>query len=312
LAEKFAGIALGTRVPIGEHFEAFLSEQDVREKTLDDHRRALDALRKHHQIVSEVDRKAASAFVRERLLPSLKPATINRRLNTYRQYWDWLKDRGYIPEERANPWLRQSVKAKKGDELKRRAFTEEEAAAFLNALGKNANKYPDDLPAAMLLAVTGMRAEEAASLDGRNVKFDGDTAWVTIEEGKTDAASRRIPITEELVVRELRRRIRANGYVFPDLGGEAKQNSRGNAFKKRAARVLDKINDSPEIVANHSWRNRATDMLERGGNDRYICDYYVGHSQKSIGLNTYVSEMNREKLMAAARCMYLPEGFETD
>lgn len=47
--------------------------------------------------------------------------------------------------------------------------------------------------------------------------------------------------------------------------------------------------------------NRAIDMLVRGVNDRHISDYFVGHSHKGTGLMVSVSQMNREKLLSAAR-----------
>jgi integrase len=47
---------------------------------------------------------------------------------------------------------------------KRRPFTEDEASAFMEAVGQIAKTHPADLPVIMLLAVTGARLEEMASL----------------------------------------------------------------------------------------------------------------------------------------------------
>ena len=315
LAERFAGVAFGTKTPIQDHFEDFLRSRDVKEKTEGDHRRALSDLLRRHTIVEEIDRKAASSFVTDFLQKAkgLKAPTVNRRLNTYRQYWEWMVKRGHLPESRKNPWEGQWVKIKQKEVLERRAFTEQEGADFLRKLGERHNQYPDDQPIAMLQAVTGMRVEEAANLKGDSIEIDRQgIAWVTIEEGKTAAAARTIPVVDHAVVSELRKR-QSDGYVFQRVGGKARENSRGDAFKKRASRVLDKINDSPEIVANHSWRYRAIKLLELADNsERYICDYFVGHAQKGESLTRYFTEGNRAKLVVAARAVTLPKGWFGD
>lgn len=305
LAEKFAGIALGKSVRISDHFDAFLADIDVAEKTFNDHKRAIAQLIKYHQTVEEIGRKEASAFTREVLRASLKPATINRRLTTYISYWNWLTDRGLIPEGKANPWYRQSIQPKEGDVQERRAFTEEEGAALLDMAAGRSNKFPDDYTVAALMAVTGMRVGECMELRCRDVTFDGDVAVIAIPKGKTDAAARTIPVVEPSVVAELRER--AGGeFVFNHVGQKTNQNGRGGAYKKRVMRLVDKIDDDPELVANHSWRFRAIKLLELGGTERHIADYFVGHKQQGEGLGRYYKGGNIPKLLKAAKLITLP------
>lgn len=305
LAERFANVALGLTVGIEEHFEAFLSEADVAEKTMGDHRRAIRDLTKHFTNVGDIDRKEASRFARE-TLGGLAPATVNRRLTTYRGYWQWLANRGFIPENRSNPWDRQSLKVKDRDQQDRRPFTEEEGAELLAMLAQRSNQYPDDLAATMLMAVTGMRVNEVTTLEAHNVSFKDNVAWVTVEQGKTKAAKRTIPVVAAAVITELKKRV-GSGYVFNRLGDASNQNGRGNAYKKRVGRLVDKIDPDPLLVANHSWRYRAVKLLGDGGIDRHIADYFVGHAQKGEGLRRYYKGNFQQHVLEAARLITIPK-----
>ncbi|TPW26358.1 tyrosine-type recombinase/integrase [Pararhizobium mangrovi] len=309
-ADKFGKVALTDSIEIDEHFEEWLADHDVSEKTTSDHRRAMRDLKERFDIPDEVDRRAASDFVRHVLRQRLAPASINRRLTTYRCYWQWMVDRGYLPDNQRNPWERQSVKPREGDEQKRRAFTEEEAGALLASLAKQTHKYPDDLAIAELMAVTGMRVGEVASLTVDDLEFTDEAVWITIPEGKTEAAARSVPVVNKTVASRLKERAqgRGEGYVFQAINGASKENGRESAYKKRVARALDKINDVPEIVANHSWRYRAVKLIEIGGDiERHIADYFVGHKQQGQGLGRYYTGPNPPKLLRAARKVTLPK-----
>jgi integrase len=305
LADRFAGIALGTTIRIMEHFDAFLAETDVAEKTFNDHKRAIAQLTKRHLSVEEIGRKEASLFVREVLCASLKPATVNRRLSTYRGYWDWLAKRGYVAEGKSNPWDRQSVKVKEADQQDRRAFTEDEGARLLSMTAERADKFPDDYTVTALMAVTGMRIGELTALKSKSVSFEDNAAWITVEKGKTGSAARTIPIVEASLVAELKRRM-AEEYVFNHVGDQINQNGRGSAYKKRVTRLVDLIDEDPSLVANHSWRNRAVKLLELGGANRHIADYFVGHVQQGEGLRRYFKDGNLPKLLKAAKLITLP------
>jgi integrase len=303
--KQFHDAATGKRTPLKEYLEKHLADLNIEDKSKAERRSAFDQLEARYNFLEDIDRRTASDFLDDVLRPGKAPATVNKKIMAYIGYWKWLRKKGYLPLDFHNPWTEQSQRPKRGDELQRRAFTEEEAGTFMKIAASSSYKYPDDLSVALVMAVTGMRLEEVCSLDQEDVSIQEQVTWLDIKEGKTDAAARRVPVVEPEVIAELRQRHNgASGPLFPTLT-ETKYGDRSPAISKRLNRHLRNISKDPALVAGHSWRHRARSLMEHGGIVPWVCDWFIGHARPGEGLSRY-SKPSDDQLVEAAKAVSLP------
>jgi integrase len=187
---------------------------------------------------------------------------------------------------------------------RRRPFTEQEAILFLAAL------RGVDRDVVQLLAVTGLRLEEAASLLVGDVEDTEDATWIRITAGKTAAARRRIPVVVAEVRSMLRERCSASsdGAVFHELPAD-RNGDRSRALTKRLGWALrEKLHIADRsLVAAHGWRHRARTKLEAASISPWTADFFLGHMRYGEGLSRY-SKPSDEQLVKAARAVPLPAG----
>jgi len=130
---------------------------------------------------------------RDRRLQSVSAASVRREwnilsaaINIAIKEWEWLS---------VNPMM--SVKRPVSPPSRERIFTDTEIELLCHTLGYDANKKPQTVTArvgaAMLFAIeTGMRAGEIVALKWSDV----DKTVVQVRQGKTDAATRRVPLSK--------------------------------------------------------------------------------------------------------------------
>jgi|GEM_PF-6615392 len=310
-AERFYKLATEAWTEIKPLIEPWLASRKVAEKTKDMDRSTLHLLLRHHKIAQDVDRKAAARFVENVLLPDRSEATVRRMLSGLSRFWTWMQDRGELPADHRNPWSRQAPPKPRngngGGGDGRRPFTEEEASAFLSAIMTTAKKHPADPVVVMLMAVTGARLEEIAGLARSDVMMGDDVAWLTIREGKTEAAKRRIPVVAPTVLDALRPRLDGDPSlpVFPELG-EGRYGKLSQALSKRLGRLLRQSVKDPSLVAAHSWRHRARTLAERAGIQPWVADAFFGHKRPGEGLGRYSQGPSEAQLLDVATAIPLP------
>jgi integrase len=304
--KQFHDAATGKRTPLKEYLEKHLTETGIKEKSKDERRRAFDELLAHHKTIEEIDRRKASTFLDDVLRPGKAKATVNKKISAYSMYWQWMIDKGILPEDHRNPWLRQMKKPKIGEEQPRRPFTEDEAREFFVEVLKSADRFPGDLVISKIMAATGMRLEEVCSMAKEDVTLKGDIAWIYVPEGKTMSSVRKVPVIDPWTVGEINARLSAEPeYIFEGLSAN-KYDSFGPAVSKRLGRRLRKVTDDPELVAGHSWRHTVSTQLEHGGVDRSTADWFVGHKRPGESLGRYSKGPSDEQLLEAARSITFP------
>jgi site-specific recombinase XerD len=226
VAAAFLKIAKGEATRLGDVIETWLAEQAgaITEQTVSHHRVAVRALftwAGQGVLVEDVNRKMAGDFVSHLLKPEsgLSPKTVKRYLSSLSSLWSWLEARGQGAQD--NPWLRQGVakKAKRGQAAAaRKQWTD---AALVKVLrGSYTPQYTVTLHDLVKLAlVTGARIEELCALQTVDVHHRaGDGWWITIGEGKTEAAVREVPIHDSAAhVIERRRKSSTDGFLFHEL-----------------------------------------------------------------------------------------------
>ncbi len=307
-AERFHSIATGETIPLTHYMETWLSDTRVGEKTKDEYRAAFKDLAAEFQTVEEVSRRKASEFVRNKLSPGRAQDTVQKKLSAYSGHWKWLELNGYIPDDRRSPW--DGLKPRKANEeaLGRRAFTEPEASAVLAKALERHSKFPDDFHVVQLLAVTGLRLEEAARLRIRDCSDQGHAVWLHIREAKTKAGIRRVPVVCKTVMDMLRVRLEDREdeeYVFGNLVSKV-YNKRSHTLSQRLGRSLRLVVKDESVVASHSWRHRARTLLEQGDINPWVSDWIMGHSRPGEGLNRYSKGPSDEQLLAAMKWVVLP------
>ncbi|MBK5935535.1 DUF6538 domain-containing protein [Halorhodospira halophila] len=163
--------ATGRAVDLAHLSEQWLASLSCVSKTITMHRQSLGLLLEHHRTAETINRRSASHFVDQILSADRAPATVKRMISTYRTFWNWMLDHGYLSESTKNPWERQgpSGRTSKGNNgssgrSKRRGYSEDEGAQLLAIVDADRIKHPADPLAVRLLAVTGMRIEEVCSL----------------------------------------------------------------------------------------------------------------------------------------------------
>lgn len=302
-AKLFADLAFDNVKLIAPLADAWLAEAGYPEKGTYQHRRALALLYTRHTAVSEIDRRSAGAFVMEVLAPGRAPGTVNRLLSTYSRLWRWMMRRGHVE---ANHWLEQGVVAGRtggvaGRTGKRRPFTESEGAQFLAALAGV------DKDVAMVAAVTGARLEEITALKPTDVTITDKVVWISVTEGKTASAARRIPVTVPTVMEMLAKRKAADKpRMFHELvadrfGDYGPGVSRRVGHRLRAIGLID-----PALVADHSWRHRARTLMEHAGIVPWVADAVLGHARPGEGLSRYSAGPSEEQRIEAVKAITLP------
>ena len=134
--------------------------------------------------ISNVDKKLAGDYIT--LINSAKnpaPATLRNLKSDLSSLFGWAEGRGYIEH---NPIQNIKISNKSKSKKKRKPWSNEYIIAFLSHEKITMN----DFSATAIALFTGMRIEEICQLKGKDI----EEGCIKIEEGKTNASSRKIPI----------------------------------------------------------------------------------------------------------------------
>jgi integrase len=169
------------------------------------------------------------------------------------------------------------------------------------------DKHPADGLVVMIMAVTGARLEEACGLLGGDVALHGMAVWLTIREGKTAAASRRIPVISPTVVDAIRLRLPTTPDLplFPEYPSD-RYHKRSKPVSQRLGRLLRKSVKDERVVAAHGWRHRGRDLAEKNGIEPWVADWFFGHARPGEGLGRYSRGPSMADLLRVAKAIPLP------
>lgn len=137
----------------------------------------------------------------------IKPATVNRELATLRVLLNYFIRKDVIIK---NPVSR--VKFIKDDDEHTRVVSSDEERLYLMACSQPLQDV------ATIMVDTGMRPSEVCCLEWKNVNLE--KGFVFVQQGKTKAARRKIPLTDRTHRVFSARRTNAEGvFVFPGMRG---------------------------------------------------------------------------------------------
>lgn len=335
--------ALHGREEVTAHLEAHLAalrkngivEKSVKEREgLIKSFAAWAAVQKPALTLDRIDRRKAGQYVSEEL-DALHPKTLSKHLMALRGYWVHLAARGVVnlppQEQRLSgwPWNAQQIRAKatraeRGSRNDReRPFSEEEVKTLLFSVFPEAmaKEHEDQIRDAFRISLlSGMRMAEVLRLWVDDVKEAGDGAGLVfdIQEGKTDAAARPVPVHPDLletVHRRLKDPKGANkqpgAWLFHELEGER---DAADTFGKRFRRyrlalgVDDKREGKRRSLINfHSARRWFATAAERAGQREAIIKDVLGHEpdEKNV-TRRYIARSSGAQMRACVESVKLP------
>jgi len=284
--------------------------------------------------LDRIDRKQAGKYVAEKL-DDLHPKTQSKHLMALRGYWVQLAARGLVelplqePRGSGWPWNAQQIRNKptraerESRNDKERPFTEAEVRALLYAPypeGMTAEHEAQIRDAIRMSLLSGMRMAEVLKLWVDDVKEGGEGAGLVfdIQEGKTDAAARPVPVHPDLTEVVNRRLKDKDGndkpggtWLFHEL---AREGNPGDVFGKRFRRyrialgVDDKRDGKRRSLVNfHSARRWFATTAERAGQQEAVIKDVIGHEpdEKNV-TRRYIAMSSGAQMRACVEAVKLP------
>lgn len=266
-----------------------------------------------------ITRKVAGAYVTATIDP-MHQKTAETHLSSLRSYWSFLHARGHIAggDDKGGPWAGQRIKAvgkraERGSKDEERPFTEAEVKALLYSPfpSRVGAEFETQIADALRISLlTGMRLEEIVTLWVEEV-HDG---VFDIQQGKTDAAARRVPIHPDLAAL-VERRKKDKGpkdWLFHELEGERDS---GDIFGKRFRRyrLAVGVDDKKEgrrrsLVNFHSARHWFARTASFAGQSDKVIGSVIGHrpDKKDITFGVYIRETSEDQRRACVEAVQLP------
>jgi len=318
--KAFRDIASGAATPVTFHGEEWLNGAGLRGKPIG--ARTVALRRTHLRDFAEwlssqgepgtlegVTRKVAGRYAD--FLSARSTSVAMARVTALRAYWIWLEMRGHVPEETRNPWAGLGPKVRAGGAgvagEKERAFTRLEVALLLNKAP--AQEVLRDFILAG--ALSGMRREELGRLRVRDC-LDG---VFVVRSGKTEAASRRVPIHPALasIVERLAGGKSPDAWLF-DLPGEGRRYGErteaiGKAFMRhRRVCGLQDGEARRSLLNFHSLRRFFVTEAINAGQPTHLVSRVVGHAEgrKGMTMGTYWARPSDDVLRPIVEAVRIP------
>ncbi len=337
--------ALHGHEPVDAHLDAYLDLAQLAPKTRNERRGLVGLLAKWAAAqrpkaltLDRMDRRQAGRYVSE-VIDKLHPATQTKHLTALRGYWKYLAARGLIelppgePRGSGWPWNDQQLenrgkRVERGSQAaKERAFTDDEIRALLygpDPEGMRADHIPAIRDALRISLLSGMRMAEVLTLWVEEVREEpegaerpGEAGLVfDIQQGKTEAAARRVPVHPDLVELVKRRTAGKDGkaWLFHEL---ARERDPGDTFGKRFHRFrkllgVDDVRPGQRrsLVNFHSARRWFVTTARHAGQPKETVADVVGHvpDEKDVTFGVYTSGASSAQMRACVEAVQLPAG----
>jgi integrase len=146
-----------------------------------------------------------------------------------------------------------------------------------------------------LALVTGARLDELCALKTSDAHKREDGWWLTIREGKTEAAVRDIPVHDS-AAHMLRRRCESSrGFIFEGLAPGGPDKKRSWNVSKAFGHYTRKLDLGDKRQTFHSLRKTFTEVMEEAEVPESTTKLLIGHARKSLTYGLY-SKGERVKL----------------
>ena len=275
-----------------EHVETWLAEESDRlaGQTIAQHNTVLRSFLSwagEGVLIEDVDQRKAGEYVSHLRRPTseLSRQTAKRYISSLSAYWKWLKARGFA---KLNPWLGQELgkKQARGTAKARQQWSDDALVKVLS--GTYTPRYTQVLHDLVRLAlVTGARLDELCALRPEDVQKRDDGWWLTIREGKTEAAVRDIPVHDSVVHVLIRRKREGQKYLFEGLVPGGPDNKRSWNTSKAFGHYTRSLNLGEERRVFHSLRATFIEVMEAAEVPESTTKLIVGHARQSMTYDHY-------------------------
>lgn len=271
------------------------------QKTIDQMHRDVKKMADHFISLGAIQpqpfKKWADGLVKE----GATAATMTRLSKSCNSFWRYLQDEGTVPIEQPAPFtgsFKLATKRATANKVNRQAFTAEELSKVYEAA-----KAKGDTPLADLIALgayTGARIEELCLLTLETSK-DG---VFTIEDAKTDADNRQVPVHPKLKALVARlRESSQDGFLVPSTA-EGKYGVRSDPLSKRFGHLKTALQFGRGHVF-HSIRKTVATQLEQAGVAEGVAADVLGHEKKTMSYGLYSAGSSmKDKLKAVSKVAY--------
>jgi integrase len=214
------------------------------------------------------------------------PGTAARVVEFFGGVWTWAEKRGLV----SGPNPAHGVEKHRG-EAKDRVLSPAEMAALGKVLGKRAIDCPAATAALRLIALTGLRREEACALRWREIDYVA--SCLRLEVTKTGRSIRPIGQTALQFLSTLPRR--DGEWVFPN------RNASGSADLKKTISAIFDAAGLADARAHDLRRSFASIAAGEGYGDATIAEL-LGHARRGVTARHYIRRPDAA-LTAAASCV---------
>ena len=186
-----------------------------------------------------------------------------------------------------NPFAKVSISVKKKPGERRRGYSDDEAAAVLQAAEKEESAHRRWVP--LLCAYTGARVSEVSQLRKQDV-VERQGIWciqLTPEAGslKNASSERVIPLHPRIVDAGFLKFLdkREAGPIFSEVPPDRFGVRGGNMTKLVSRWVRDELHIAdPRVAPSHAWRHRFKTFCRRYGVSPDIGDALTGHTARTV------------------------------
>lgn len=211
----------------------------------------------------------------------LSDATINRHTATLQSLWTWAYERDYC--EGYNPFSGFHTRLTEGKNVSGyQQWDDHEIAKLFDPPPKR-----NELTELMLVAMfTGMRLDEIASLTWADLRTEQGVTYFNVEDAKTPAGNRRVPLHPRLDWLKERSKSKQTGRIWPQFNPEGPGKKPGADAGKEFSRHKQARGFTDRRKVFHSFRNNVVGQLEEAGVPVTEIAQLVGH-EKPFTLKKY-------------------------
>ena len=268
--------------PFNHFASEFIKATYTNAKTAGDAQRSIDLFTAHCPTLEYVSARAVMKWIDGEIRSQ---SSVSKTKTFLSKYWKYLQQRDYVSRDH-KPFtdieLPKTLKARQP----REAYTDDEVAPILEQLHLNQDKA---LTAITTLAMyTGARISELAGLRVDNVVTVDGITCLQIEESKTNAGNRTVPVHPE--IQELIPTLitdSTDGYLVSGVKSKGGKDRRADVLGKRYGRLVRNDCKLPSTKVFHCFRNTVATRLESAGVPENIAADIVGHDKATMTYGLY-------------------------
>ena len=268
--------------PFNHFASEFIKATYTNAKTAGDAQRSIDLFTAHCPTLESVSARAVMKWIDGEIRSQ---SSVSKTKTFLSKYWKYLQQRDYVSRDH-KPFTDIELPKTLKPRQQREAYTDDEVALILERLDL---KEDNALTAITTLAMyTGARISELAGLHVDNVvTVDGITCF-KIEESKTNAGNRTVPVHPE--IQELVQTLitdSTDGYLVSGVKSKGGKDRRADVLGKRYGRLVRHDCQLPSTKVFHCFRNTVATKLESAGIPENIAADIVGHDKATMTYGLY-------------------------